>query len=240
MKIMGRLDNKIAVVTGGGRGIGAATAQLFAAEGARVVVASRSQDELESVCAGSQGRIAGVVTDVAQESEVSRLFEETKRRFGLIDILVNNAGILRLAPLQDMTAQDWDAVLSVNLRGSFLCAREAFRQMRQAGRGGSVINISSLAGIRGVEKFRGTSAYAASKHGLIGLTEVMAVEGRPLGIRVNAIAPGAVDTKMLREGDTTLKTSTKPEDIAKTVLYLADDNASPKVTGAVMEIHCNE
>jgi NAD(P)-dependent dehydrogenase (short-subunit alcohol dehydrogenase family) len=168
------------------------------------------------------------------------LFAETKRKFGNIDILVNNAGVIRVRPIQEMTVDDWDAGLAVNLRGSFLCAREAFRVMKETGRGGSIVNMSSLAGIRGVEKFPGTSAYAASKHGVVGLTEVLAVEGRGVGIRVNCVAPGAVDTRMLREGAPLLKTSTSPEDVARTILFLSDERQSRKVTGAVIEIHSNE
>jgi NAD(P)-dependent dehydrogenase (short-subunit alcohol dehydrogenase family) len=238
---MGRLDNKIAIVTGGGRGIGAATARLFVEEGAKVVIAARSVDELRSVCSDTcSDRILGVPADVSDESQVGVLFAETKRKFGNIDILVNNAGVIRVRPIQEMTIDDWDAVLAVNLRGSFLCAREAFRVMKETGRGGSIVNMSSLAGIRGVEKFPGTSAYAASKHGVVGLTEVLAVEGRGVGIRVNCVAPGAVDTRMLREGAPLLKTSTSPEDVARTILFLSDERQSRKVTGAVIEIHSNE
>lgn len=238
---MKALNNKIAIVTGGGRGIGEATARLFVSEGARVVIASRNLTELEAVCmALGKDRCLAVPTDVGDEAQVVRLFEESERCFGRPDLLVNNAGVMRLAPIADLSAEDWDHVMAVNLRGSFLCAREFFRLVKSGGRGGSIVNVSSLAGIRGVEKFPGTSAYAASKHGVVGLTEVLAVEGRPLGIRVNCVAPGAVDTKMLREGAPLLKTSTGPEDIARAILFLSDDGQSRKVTGAVIEIHSNE
>lgn len=235
------MSEKVVVVTGAGRGIGEATARLFAAEGARVVIASRSAGDLERVKATiGTDRVLAVVTDVSDEAQVFRLFEETEKKMGPVDVLVNNAGILRVAEVVSMTAEDWDDVIAVNLKGSFLCAREAFRRMKSSGRGGSIVNVSSLSGIRGVEKFPGYAAYVASKHGVVGLTEVLAVEGRPLGIRVNCVAPGAVDTEMLHRAAPGLKTSTRPEDIARTVLYLADDKASPKVTGAVIEIHSNE
>jgi len=238
---MGRLDNKIAVVTGGSRGIGEATARLFASEGAKVVIAARNGEELEKVrTAAGTARVLAVPTDVSDEGQVLRLFEETKRSFGPVDILINNAGVSHLAGVMELSAQDWDNVLAVNLRGAFLCAREAFRQMKESGRGGVIINMSSLAGIRGVEKFPGLSAYVASKHGVVGLTEALAVEGKTYGIRVNCVAPGAVDTKMLREAAPFLKTATTPGDIARTILFLSDDAQSLKVTGAVIEIHSNE
>jgi len=239
-----RLQGKIAIITGGGRGIGAAAARLFAREGARVAIVSRSENELRSVVEsidrelGSGGAVA-IPADVSREEDVVRLFRETQDWFGSLDILVNNAGAIVVSPIDEMTYGAWRHTLAVNLDGTFLCSREAFRRWKQAGKGGAIINISSLAGIKGTEKFSGFCAYTAAKHGVSGLTENLSVEGKALGIRVNGIAPGAVDTRMLREAAPFLRTETKPEDIAKTILFLADENQSGKVTGAVIEIHSN-
>jgi 3-oxoacyl-[acyl-carrier protein] reductase len=129
--------------------------------------------------------------------------------------------------------------MRINVRGSFLCAKEAFKHMKVGKRGGSIVNISSLAGIRGTEKFPGLSSYTVSKFAVIGLTESIAVEGKPHGIRANCIAPGAVKTRMLKEAAPELKTTTKPEDIAKTVLYLCDDTWSGHLTGSLVEVFSN-
>ncbi|HEX5037976.1 MAG TPA: SDR family NAD(P)-dependent oxidoreductase [bacterium] len=238
---MGSLDHKVAVVTGASRGIGEATARLLAEAGARVAICARNGKELEAVRAAlGADRVLAVAADVSDEAQVARLFAETRKAFGGVDILVNNAGIIRSAPIDELKATDWDEVLEVNLRGSFLCAREAFRFMKERGQGGTIVNVSSLAGIRGVEKFPGGAAYVASKHGVIGLTEILAVEGRAHKIRANAVAPGAIDTRLLREGAPFLKTSAKPEDVARSILFLADDSQSAHVTGAVVEMHTNE
>lgn len=239
-----RLKNQIAIITGGGRGIGAATAALFAREGARVVIASRSADQLKSAAASiaaqsGAGRIHSVAADVSDEEQVERLFKETQSHFGPPDILINNAAVITVKPFEDFTVAEWDLMMAVNLRGPFLCSRAAFHSMKASGKGGSIVHISSLAGIRGTEKFPGMSGYVVSKHGVIGLTESMSVEGRPHKIRVNCVAPGAVDTQMLREAAPQFKTETVPDDIAQAVLYLSDPVQAASVTGAVIEVHSN-
>lgn len=133
----------------------------------------------------------------------------------------------------------WREIFAVNTEASFLCAREAFTLMKKSGRGACILNISSLSGIRGQIKFPGTAAYAASKSALIGLTEVLAVEGKPYGIRANCLAPGAVETRMLREAAPFLKTNTKPEDIAKLILNLCDPT-SHVLNGSTIEVFSNE
>lgn len=232
-----RFAGKTVVVTGGGRGIGAATAQLLASEGARVMVTSRTLSELESTVKLNPKNMMAHVCDVSDEASVQALFERLMRELGPCDILVNNAAVFIGGPLETASTLDWDRTMAVNLRGPFLCTRAAFAQMR--GRGGAIVNISSLGGIRSTQKFPGMSAYVASKAGVIGLTEAAAVEGKPLKIRVNCVAPGAVATEMLRRAAPHLKTETTPDDIARVIAGLCDEAQSGALTGSVVEIHSN-
>ncbi|MBI4526936.1 MAG: SDR family oxidoreductase [Deltaproteobacteria bacterium] len=241
----GALENKIAIVTGASRGIGAATARLFAQESATVVLASRSEKRLQAIADDinrglKQRRALAVPTDVSKEDQVRRLFETTKASFGCVDILVNNAAVVEVRDFVDMDLQTWEETMAVNVRGAFLCAREAFRQMIAAGKGGAIINMTSLSGVRGPEKFPGLSAYVVSKYGVLGLSDILAVEGKPYNIRVNSIAPGAVDTAMLKKAAPFLSTKIKPDDIAKTILFFADEKQSAHISGANIEIFSNE
>jgi NAD(P)-dependent dehydrogenase (short-subunit alcohol dehydrogenase family) len=238
------LRDKVAIVTGAGRGIGAATARLFAADGARVVLASRTPAELDAVArdvAGTAGadRVLAVPTDLASEAEIVALFERTLERFGDLDVLVNNGGTFRAAPVEELSAADWDAVMAVNARGTFLASREALRRFRALGHGGAIVNVGSLGGLRGVKKFKGFAAYTVSKFAVVGLTECFAEEGRELRVRVNCVAPGAVDTRMLREAAPFLRTETRPEDVARTIRFLCDATESGPITGTVLEIDSN-
>lgn len=235
------LDGQVVVVTGAGRGIGAATARLLASGGARVVLASRTASELEAVRAdiAADDRVLAVPTDLAREADVAALFERTLGRFGDLHALINNGGTFRGAPIEQLSAEDWDAVMAVNVRGAFLASREAFRRFRVLGHGGAIVNVSSLGGLRGTPKFAGFSAYSVSKFAVVGLTECLAVEGRELGVRVNCVAPGAVDTRMLHEAAPFLRTETTPEDVARTIRFLCDESESGAITGAVVEIHSN-
>lgn len=239
----GALKNKVAIVTGAGRGIGAATARLFAREGAKVVMASRSETELNQVVGEIEqagGTCLVVPTDISEESQVQALFKKTLETFGPVDVLVNNAAAFEKKDFPDMDLATWESVMNVNIRGTFLCSREAFRQMIAAGKKGALVNLTSLSGVRGPEKFPGFSAYVVSKYGVLGLSEILAVEGRPHGIRVNSIAPGAVDTVMLKKAAPFLNTSTTPDDIARTILFLADNAQSGHISGANIEIFSNE
>ena len=192
-----------AVVTGGSGGIGSAVVSLLRERGWDVTSLSRRDG-----------------TDVSDESQVVKAFAA----FDTLDALVNCAALLLKKPLVEMTASEWDDQLGAGLRGAFLCSREAFRLMR--GRGGSIVMVSSLSGVAGAEKFPGMSAYVAAKSGLAGLTEALAVEGRPERIRVNAVSPGAVDTDMLRvagvEGP-----KLKPEEVARVIVWLATADSEP-------------
>lgn len=217
------LMGKIAVVTGGGRGIGKVVATRLAGLGAEVILAGTTRSALDATAAeilSAGGRARGVVTDVSDEGEVRRLFAAA----GAVDVLVNNAGIGRFAPLTETSLDDWERVMAVNLRGAFLCSREAMRSM--AGRGGRIVNIASVVGLKG---YVNQAAYTASKHGLMGLSKVMAAEGQKDNIITQVIAPGGVDTDMVGDARPDLDRSVliQPDDIADAVEYLLgqDGNA---------------
>ncbi len=238
------LAGKVAVVTGAGRGIGAATARLFAAEGARVVLASRTASELEAtasaIAATGAVRPLVVPTDLADEAAIVDLIRRTLDQWGDLHLLVNNAGTFRGGLVEEVSAEAWDAVMAVNVRGTFLASRAALRAFRTLGHGGAIVNVSSLGGLRGTPKFPGFAAYSTSKFAVVGLTECLAAEASSLGVRVNCVAPGAVDTQMFREAaPPSLRTETTPEDVARTIRFLCDDGESGAITGAVLEIHSN-
>jgi NAD(P)-dependent dehydrogenase (short-subunit alcohol dehydrogenase family) len=232
------LGGKIAIVTGGGRGIGRATAELLAGAGAQVTICARSPEQVEEVAAGAPG-ISGLAGDVADEAFVERLVSQTVSAHGRLDILVNNAAILGRRPFLELEPALWDEVMAINLRGAYLCCRAAFRQMAgQQPAGGSIVNIASLSGVRGPEKFAGLAAYNVSKAGLLALTDILAVEGKPHGIRVNAVSPGAVETEMLRQAGHGLRALASPEDVARTIAFLVSELSYP-ATGANLEILSN-
>ena len=236
----GSLAGKVAIVTGASRGVGRAVAALFAAEGAAVVLAARNLDALTAnvaAIAAAGGRALAVPVDVTDEQSVADLFAGTAAAFAPPDILVNSAGAVARVPFERMETASWDEVLGVNLRGTFLCCRAAFRAMIPRG-GGVIVNLSSLSGVRGVEKFPGLSAYNTSKFGGAGLSEILAVEGRPYSIRVVAVSPGAVDTEMLREAAPHLRAGMTPEELARILLFLVGPDARP-LSGTNLEIFSN-
>ncbi|MBI3581089.1 MAG: SDR family oxidoreductase [Nitrospinae bacterium] len=234
--LVGALKGKIALVTGGGRGIGRATAVLFAEHGAKVALCSRTTGEADSTAKlilskGGVGR--AYECDVADEAAVRRLFADVKRDFGGVDVLVNNAGLFSRGMLEDVTLAEFNRVHAVNVGGVFLCCREAFAQMKERG-GGSVVNLSSLSGVKGAKKFPGFSAYCASKFSVVGLTEALAEEGKGHNIRVNAVCPGAVDTDMLSWSD--LYPRLAPGQVADAILFLASPQSSG-VSGVSLELY---
>ena len=182
------------LVTGGGRGIGRAIALRFAREGADVTVVSRSEPELRETCAAVEsagGRALAAVADVAKEPEAEAAVRSAEERFGGIDVLINNAGIFRVAPLAEMDSATWRATLETNLYGAFFVTRAAVRSMVAKRRGRAIVNVSSEAGRKG---FAGSTAYCASKYGLLGFGDALREELRPHGIRVIQVLPGQVDT----------------------------------------------
>jgi NAD(P)-dependent dehydrogenase (short-subunit alcohol dehydrogenase family) len=243
---MTALTNKVAIVTGASSGIGAATARLFAREGASVVVAARRQAELDALVAAiaaAGGRAAALAGDVGDEAFAKALVEAALRRFGGLDIAFNNAGVLgEMGATPDVTLAGWRETIETNLTSAFLGAKHQIPAMLARG-GGSLIFTSSFVGY--TAGMPGLAAYAASKAGQIGLVQALAAEFGPKGIRANAILPGATDTPAYRAMNNTaeaqsfvaglhaLKRVATPEEIARTVLYLASD-ASTFTTGTAL------
>jgi 3-oxoacyl-[acyl-carrier protein] reductase len=214
-------EGKIAVVTGAGRGIGRAIARAVAGAGGTVVLVARTAAEVDAVAAeilSRGGRAVAIPADVTSEDGVVRLFERVRDELGRLDLLVNNAGVGLFGPVSEIRAEDIDRILAVNVRGAFLCSREALRLMRPR-KEGTIINIASVVGFRG---YPNQSAYSASKHALMGLTKSLAVEAQPDGIRVSAVLPGGVDTELIRRARPDIPTADMlaPEDVAGAVMYL--------------------
>ena len=219
---------RTAVVTGGGRGIGAAVARALSARGLAVTVFARSASQLEEVVRAGAARLA-VAGDVRREADVRRLREEHERVNGPIDVLVNGAGILVRGPVEDLAADAFREVLDVNLVGPFLCAREVIPGMK-ARRRGRVVNLASISGTLGTPL---ASPYNASKWGLIGLTKCLAEELRPAGVQCLSVSPGSVDTEMLAR--TPFPPRMTPQEVARVVVFAALD-APDAMTGSNLEV----
>jgi NAD(P)-dependent dehydrogenase (short-subunit alcohol dehydrogenase family) len=231
-----KLKEKVALVTGGSRGIGKAVAAAYAREGAEVVVTARDLGSLEAAAKeirNSGGRVVALQADVADRHQVKDLAKEINRRFGRLHVLLNNASLLGpRVPILEYPEEEWEAVIAVNLNGPFFVIKACLPLMTAAGEG-SIINVSSGVGRIGKPRW---GAYAASKFGLEGLTQVLAAELQPLHIRVNAVNPGGTRTTMRaaaypEEDPLTLPT---PEEITPVFVYLASD-ASRDVTGQSLE-----
>ncbi|MCA1553435.1 MAG: SDR family oxidoreductase [Chloroflexi bacterium] len=220
---MGKLANKVAIVTGASQGLGRGIAQAFAREGAQVVVAARSVERLrllpDSVSADSGGSMLVVPTDVTDEAQVQNLFAQTMQTFGRLDILVNNAAFLGGAPLDELTTEMWNHAVAVNLTAPFLCTRAALRIMKQQ-QSGRIINVASIS----AQRVRPNSApYSATKHALWGLTQVTALEGREHGIVCSCIYPGNIRTesRSVPDSDFNREPMMSVEEVAEAVLFMA-------------------
>jgi len=240
---------KVALVTGGGSGIGRATCEIFAERDGAVVVAdvndASAKATVESI-AGKGGRAEAIRCDVTRWAEVQEAVDSARRIFGRLDVVVNCAGILRGSRLEDTTEEDWNEVLRVNLTGAFLVTKAAMKAMRQQG-GGSIVLIASRMAIRVKENH---AAYAASKAGVLQLTRMAALEGAPHKIRVNCVCPGVVDTPLLKEYGSReaidavfagwsrvcpMGRPALPDDIARAMLFLASDDAA-FITGVALPV----
>jgi 3-oxoacyl-[acyl-carrier protein] reductase len=235
-----RLENKIAIVTGAGRGIGEGIARKLACEGATVVCADQNLEDARAVAAACGGESCAVHVDVSDARSCDRLVDTVVEQFGRIDILVNNAGINRDAMLHKMTDEQWDDVIAIDLSGVFYMTRAASRTMREA-RSGRIVNISSVSSAGNI----GQANYAAAKAGVLGLTRTTAKELARYGVTANAICPGFIDTAMTRGMPESvleqyvetvpLGRIGQPSDIANVVAFLASDEAS-YVTGEVITV----
>ena len=227
------LRDKGILITGGTSGIGLATARRFQQEGARVFVCGIDATELQTVT--EELTAPGTVADVSQERDVTRLVNESAASLGRIDVLINNAGIARKARFIDLTPQEWDETIAVNLRGMFLVAQGVVREMLADGQGGAIVNMASTNALGGEEEF---AHYNASKGGVLQLTRTMAVELGPSGIRVNCVCPGFIDTPLnrhlatedeMREYERTkvpLGRRGGAQEVAAAFAFLASDDAS--------------
>lgn len=227
-----RFKDKVAIVTGGDSGIGLATAKRLASEGARLVLVGLNEEHLNKavpdVKAAGAPDVWGSICNVALEEQVEATVSETLARFGRLDVVVNNAGLMQFKALEELTGDDWLHTLSVDLLGAFYFTKQAFLHMRP---GGTIVNVAS---IHAVETEALVAPYAASKAAVLSLTRSSALEGKPKGLRINAVLPGAIDTPMLWDNPNVKSGVEKidrsdvgqPEDVAATIAYLASDDAA--------------
>ena len=246
---MSDMRNKVALITGASSGIGRATAEAFVLAGARVMLAARREDELTALAGEikDQGGIASfVTTDVSVAHDVEHMVAHTIETFGRLDYAVNNAGIEgQYTSVMDLPQEEWDRVIGINLKGTFLCLKYEARAMLAGGHGGAIVNVGSINSFLG---FPFGSAYVASKHGLIGLTTSVSAELAPQGIRVNIVCPGIVVTPMHQRARKLLgdeiydnvlqqrvhtRRAGQPEEIAKSIVFLCSDEAS-YITGTTL------
>ena len=242
------LSGKVALVTGGSRGIGFATAKILSENGVKIVITGKDKDRLEKSTSKISGSI-GIIADIKNSKDVKNVVSKTIEKFGKLDILVNNAGIFpKIKLLHEIDEDEWNEVLDVNLTGQFRFTKEAIPHLQKTG--GSIINISSDAGLKAYQGFN-ADAYSASKAALIILTKCWALEYAKDKVRVNCICPGVVDTDMTKPFMKTQKDKEfmnnehpigrigQPEEVAKAIMYFASDDAS-WVTGAVLAVDGGE
>ena len=246
-----RLNNKVAIITGAGSGIGAATAVIFAKEGARVVIAdiekNKGMDTVDLI-KSNNGEAIFVQVDLTAADSIKKMVISTIETYDRLDILVNNAGIYLQANAVDTSEKDWNRIMDVNLRGVFLCCKYSIPEMIKGGKGGVIVNVGSEAGIVGIKN---QVAYNVSKGGIIALTRSMAVDFATQNIRVNCVCPGTTETTLVKEALSKASDPEKarrelemvrpanrlgrPEEIAYGILYMASDE-SPYATGTILSI----
>ncbi|MBI2046043.1 MAG: SDR family oxidoreductase [Parcubacteria group bacterium] len=246
---MFNLSGKVALVTGGRRGMGKSHALFLARQGAKVIVTDINENECAPVVEeinAAGGEAMCVKMDVSDKADVDSAFDQAIRKFGRLDILVNNAGIYIQKPAMELSEEEWDKTITVNLKGQFLCAKRAAKEMSK-NKWGRIINIASVASGQVGIGIAGGAHYTASKGGVIGMSETLAIEWAPLGINVNVIAPGAIDTPMVQAAQmpkdamdamlsrVPLKRIGKPEEVSAMIVFLASNEAS-YITGATFYV----
>ncbi|MDP6668078.1 MAG: SDR family oxidoreductase [Dehalococcoidia bacterium] len=239
---MGQLDGKVAIITGGGTGIGKGIARAFVEEGCAVVIAARNADRLDAAAeelagnASSGGSVVAIPTDVTDEEQMVSLFAQTMDQFGRLDILVSNSGAFDGGPVEDLTMEQWQNCIQVNVTGPFLGAREAFKIMKKQG-GGRIINIGSIAAQRARHS---STPYTTSKHAVWGLTQSLALEGRDYGIAVSVLHPGNVWVERRGDGKSSTGRDEGPEplittaDMGRTALLMATLAADANMLEAIV------
>lgn len=220
------LEGKVAVVTGASQGIGAATARLLARRGARVALVARSAEPLQALVAEiglAGGEALAVPGDLAKPEDVRRVFATVEQQLGPCDILINNAALLVACPFERLTLAEWERMNAVNVTGVLLCAQTALGQMRPRRRG-VIVNVASVSGVPGVEKLPGLVGYAATKGAVVALSEALAAEVAPSGIRVMCVSPGSVRTPMLaRVAPAAMPQAMEPERVADVISFLSGE-----------------
>ncbi len=248
---MKTMKNKVVLITGASSGIGKATAEAFAERGAHIVVAARRKEELDSLVASIEakgGKASAITTDVSKSKDVEEMVAYTIKTFGRIDYAVNNAGIEgTIAPITQLSEEDWENVMNINLKGIFLCMKYQAKVMIKGGHSGAIVNVGSVNSFLG---FPTGSAYVTSKHGLVGLTTSVSAELAPQGIRVNLLCPGITVTPMHHRirnliGDAVydqglipkvhLQRAGLPEEMAKAILFLCSEESS-YISGSTLTV----
>ena len=241
-----KLKDRVAIVTGGARGIGKAIALAFVGEGAKVALVDVDKEKLEILkneIEKKKGKVITISRDITKSSEVTVMVDQVRKTFGRVDILVNNAGIIRRGTIETVTEEDWDRVIEVNLKGTFNCCKAVVETMKSQ-RYGKIVNISSIAGKLG--DITSAPGYGTSKAGIDALTKTLARQLAPYGVNVNAVSPHAIETEMSAQwseerrkeiiASIPLGRLGKPDDVAEAVLFLASDSAS-FITGEILDVN---